>query len=80
MMFDEKDMFKKLLDEIGENIQKEQAKESMDEFAIAVSEMAKYIKITYDALRDVGFTDGQAYNLAVDMLLNFTVEGDCEDE
>lgn len=72
-MFDGEDMFKKLLDEVGENIQREQAKESMDEFAIAISEMAKYTKITYEAFRDAGFTDTQAYNLAVDMLLAWTI-------
>ena len=42
-------------------------------FAIAIFEMAKYTKITYEAFRDAGFTDTQAYNLAVDMLLAWTI-------
>ena len=72
-MFDGEDMFKKLLDEVEESIQREQAKKYMDEFAIAIFEMAKYTKITYEAFRDAGFTDTQAYNLAVDMLLAWTI-------
>ncbi len=83
-MVDNKDMFKRLLDGVEENIQKKQAKqakESMDEFSMAMSEMAKYTRITYQAFKDAGFTDGQAYTLTVDMMLAWTIgQEDYEDE